>query len=107
MFDCSNEKFRIVIQLIKSLLQIIHIVVPIGLIIMGTIDFGKSVMTTDPNNIKKGRRTFIKRVIAAMIVFLIVAIVNAITALVGNEKWKECWGYIPVIDNNITTSHII
>lgn len=66
----------------------IQIVVPILLIIWGMIDFAKAIIGQDEDKIKAGQKTFIKRLIAAVVVFLIVTIVQlAITlaASVGGE----------------------
>ncbi len=61
----------------------IQIVVPILLIIWGMIDFAKAITKSDEDEIKKGQKTFIKRLIAAAIVFLVVTIVRLVVQLVG------------------------
>ena len=61
----------------------IQIVVPILLIIWGMIDFAKAVTKSDEDEIKKGQKTFIKRLIAAAIVFLVVTVVKLVVNLVG------------------------
>ncbi len=54
----------------------IQVVVPILLIIWGMIDFAKAIIGQDEDKIKAGQKTFIKRLIAAVVVFLIVTIVQ-------------------------------
>lgn len=54
----------------------IQVVVPILLIIWGMIDFAKAIVGQDEEKIKAGQKTFIKRLIAAVVVFLIVTIVQ-------------------------------
>ncbi len=66
----------------------IQVVVPILLIIWGMIDFAKAIIGQDEDKIKAGQKTFIKRLIAAVVVFLIVTIVQLainLAASVGGE----------------------
>ena len=73
---------------IHMIVVAIQVVVPILLIIWGMIDFAKAIIGQDEDKIKAGQKTFIKRLIAAVVVFLIVTIVQlAITlaASVGGE----------------------
>jgi len=94
VFDCTtDEKLKTIVQVIKATIQVVQILVPMGLIIMGTIDFLKAVVAQNEENIKKNQMVFIKRVIAAVIVFTVVAIVMALTEFLGNDQWKECWVY--------------
>ena len=53
MDACNNPDILRVIYFIKILIEIIMIIVPIGLIIMGLLDFSKSVVTNDENARKK------------------------------------------------------
>ena len=66
----------------------IQIVVPILLIIWGMIDFTKAIIGQDEDKIKAGQKTFMKRLIAAVVVFLVVTIVQLAIRLaqsVGGE----------------------
>ena len=66
----------------------IQVVVPILLSIWGMIDFAKAIIGQDEDKIKAGQRTFLKRLIAAVVVFLVVTIVNLainLAASVGGE----------------------
>ena len=71
-------------NLIHSGIVIIQIVVPILLIIWGMLDFAKGVMGSDEDKIKAGQKKFIQRLIAAVIVFLIVTIVQLVIGMVGS-----------------------
>lgn len=92
-FDCSNERFVSIIRLLKAFLQVIQIGVPIGLIILGSIDLGKAVVSLDEDGMKKGQKTFMRRCIAAVLVFLVTTIVNLImgTLAGSNADWQKCW----------------
>src|SRR5574344_785362 len=72
--------------------RIIQIGVPILLIIWGMLDLGKAVMAQKEDEIKKGQQTFIKRIVAAAIVFLVVVIVKLLVGLVadGGNNISSC-----------------
>lgn len=82
-----------VIGLAKMVIKVLQLVVPIGLIIMGTIDMAKAVIAGDEKKMKEAQKPFIKRIIAAVIVFLIPIIVNMVLSFVttGNSDWIDCW----------------
>lgn len=68
-------------HVIYLVVRFIQVVVPILLIVWGMLDLGKAVMAQKEDEIKKGQQTFIKRVIAAIIVFFIVAITKLVIGL--------------------------
>ncbi len=82
-----------VVGLAKMVIKVLQLVVPIGLIIMGTIDMAKTVIAGDEKKMKEAQKPFIKRIIAAVIVFLIPIIVNMVLSFVttGNSDWIDCW----------------
>ena len=72
--------------IISTIVTIIKIAVPILLIIFGMLDLGKAVVAAKEDEIKKGQQTFIKRAIAAIIVFFVIQIVQIVVRFVsGNE----------------------
>lgn len=87
---CTDE-LKVIIGLIKGILLIAQIVIPILLIIWGTIDLGKAVVASKEDDIKKAQATLIKRVITAILVFLLSTIVTFALGLVGGTNWKTCW----------------
>ena len=82
-----------VVGLAKMVIKVLQLVVPIGLIIMGTVDMAKAVIAGDEKKMKEAQKPFIKRIIAAVIVFLIPIIVNMVLSFVttGNSEWIDCW----------------
>lgn len=85
---CSGEIMKIW-KFIGTLLNIIKIAVPILLIVMGSIDFMKAVMAGKDDEIKKSQGTFVKRAIAAVIVFFVPTIVGILLSLI-NETKSSC-----------------
>lgn len=83
---------------IKKVLDWIKIGVPILLIILGSLDFGKAVLADDDKALSKASSAFIKRAIAAIAVFLapfvIMYIINAVDAFAGGCSIDEFFGVI-------------
>lgn len=84
-------------NLIHLIIVLIQVAVPIMLIIWGMIDFAKATVGGDEDKIKAGQKTFMKRFIAALVVFLIVTIVQLVVTAIGsvggegnsaNDAWK-------------------
>lgn len=73
--------------LVSTVVTIIKIAVPILLIIFGMLDLGKAVVAAKEDEIKKGQQTFIKRAIAAAIVFFVIQVVQIIVRFIsGNDQ---------------------
>lgn len=101
--DCPTDLEPIVAFLKKGVLPIIQIGIPILLIIMGTIDLGKAVLSSDDKEIKSATGKLIKRAIAAIAVFFVATIVSLFMGLFarsgadkgeevkGTGSWKDCW----------------
>lgn len=87
--DCNG--LEAVVSVVKFILKIIQWVVPIILIVLGTIDLVKAVVAGKDDDIKKHQQTLIKRIIAAVIVFLIPMLVSILMGWIGNDDWKACW----------------
>lgn len=68
----------------------IKVVVPIILIIVGMLDMGKAVTLKDEGEIKKAQNSLIKKLIAAVIVFLVPTLVGLIMGVIGSNDWKNC-----------------
>ena len=68
-------------------LMIIKIVIPIVLIIMGMIDMSKAVIASDQGAIKKSAIVFGKRALAAVLIFFVPTIMQAIFESI--DAWKD------------------
>lgn len=71
--------------LVSSIVNIIKIAVPILLIVFGLLDLTKAVVASKEDEIKKSQGLFVKRLIAAIIVFLAIHIVQVIINFVSNR----------------------
>lgn len=94
---CGSNKagqpgsLQTLVNIMYFALTIIQWVVPVLLILWGTIDLVKSVVAGKEDDIKKNQKTLVRRIISAVIVFLIPAMVSILLGLIGTEGWKSCW----------------
>lgn len=87
-YTCGSLDFEfsgMIPYVISTLVLVIKIVVPVLLIIFGMIDFLKAVTAAKEDEIKKGQQTFIKRAIAAIIVFFVIQIVQLVLNFASNN----------------------
>lgn len=83
-------------RILGYVVVIIKIVIPLILIILGMVDLGKAVVSSDEKAINKAVGSLIKRFIAAVVVFFVPTIVNAVFGIVGvmskteNDDYQTC-----------------
>ena len=98
---CTPELVTL-IKMVKLALGIIQIIVPILLIVMGSLDLAKAVATQDYKVMKSTMATLGKRVVFAVAVFLVVVIVQLVMNMVstnvqnsgsdtGLGTFTSCW----------------
>lgn len=76
LFDwCGQSGVKDVMSAVKQVIEIIRIIVPIGLIIMTTLDVIKKVINPDD---KDGQKKILQRLIAAIIIFFIPTIISLV-----------------------------
>lgn len=92
---CVEPDFLRIIYFIKIIINVIFIIVPIGVIVMGLIDLSKSTISSNEEEQKKKSKLFLKRIISAVLVFAVPWIVNVIMGLLGeltsNVNLADCW----------------
>ena len=88
---CSNTTLLQVIHIVRTVINILQIAVPVALILWGTLDIGKAVIAGDEKKMKEAQKPFIKRIVYAVIAFLVPFIVSIVMGYVGNTEWKNCW----------------
>lgn len=104
-FSCGSlSGFDGIIPYITHLIVlIIKIGVPILLIIFGMLDLGKAVVAQKDDEIKKGQQTFFKRVIAAILVFFVVTIVQLVIGFASGNDEDDVKGCIECFINGECT----
>ena len=93
--ECSAD-VKTIVNIVKGILGIIQFAVPVLLIVMGTIDLGKAVMSSDEKEIKGAVTKLSKRAIAAIAVFLVGALVMMVMGMLSKESVSDggfvaCW----------------
>ena len=76
------------------IVYILKIVIPLLLIILGMVDLGKAVVSSDEKAINKAVTTLIKRFIAAVVVFFVPTIVDALFSAFGVMTSNERADYL-------------
>ena len=73
---CSIDIDPIVPGTIRMFVNILKIVIPIILVVLGMLDMAKAVMANEEKEMKEAQKKLIKRLIYAVVVFFIVALVQ-------------------------------
>jgi len=110
---CSDALIKAVVGTVKNVLDIISIAVPIVLIILCTIDMFKAFTNGDEKERSKAWKGAIKRLVFAVIVFIVPWLVKVGFSLmgrlvdVGNDPdvkgfstFLACWNYANPVGNN-------
>ena len=85
------------VKVLVQLIKIVMIVIPIALILYGTIDLGKAVIASDEKEVKQAQSRLIKRFIYSALIFFVPMLVGVVMNLVsaGAEEdttsWQSCW----------------
>ena len=87
---CSNADIAMAVSVIGKVISIIQIVVPILLVIIAIVDLLKAVVSQDDNNTSKTMAKLIKRIISAVIIFFIIAIVRLVCNIAGKDVDASC-----------------
>lgn len=72
------------VNFIAKIIDIIKILTPVILVIMGSIEFAKAVMSQNDSQIKNAQSAFLKKIIAGVAVFFIIVIIQWVTDLLNN-----------------------
>lgn len=97
---CSDYGIAYYLFIVKKALELIHIVVPMILIIMVTIDFVKMVINPDDSQRKKSKSLY-NKFFAAIFIFFIPFVVNLLFNLIDNfgVEISGCWNAAESIVN--------
>lgn len=88
--DCDDLLSSEMVDLLSSGINIVKILIPIILLVLGIVDFASSVFSGKEDNMKKNLEKFIKRVIICFVIFLVPSLLKLILTIASN-----IW---PVID---------
>ena len=83
---CERNEVRKTFQIIGYVLYVAKILIPLLLIILGTIDFAKATISSDDKAPKDALMALGKRIIIAIIIFLIPTVLNFLLGLVNGAR---------------------
>lgn len=73
----------------RRLVNVIKILVPIILVIVGIVDFLKAMTSGDEKSMSESPRRFVRRIIVAVVIFLVIAIVQFVIRLISDASLKS------------------
>ena len=85
--SCGELFDQEIIDLINEILQYPRLIVPGIILVLGTLDLFKAVIAGKEDEMKKAQKTFIKRLIIGVCVFMVPVFINAIMWL-ANLAWQ-------------------
>ncbi len=71
-------------NIVHDIIMLMQVIVPILLIIWGMIDFAKGVVSNDEDKIAAGRKAFLQRLLAGILVLLVITGVKLVFNLTSN-----------------------
>lgn len=71
-------------QVVSIAYTLIQVVIPILLVIFGSLDLAKGITAQKEDEIKKGQQMFIKRLITAAVVFFVFVLVKVVISMVAD-----------------------
>ena len=90
---CGSTSFPAPIATItRTTILLLQILIPVGMIVMGSIDMAKSVISKNDDSIAKARNHFITRLIGGAATFFVFAIVKFIIGLTVDESDPDGFG---------------
>lgn len=85
------------VRVLAAVIRLFWIIIPVGLIVYGTIDLGKAVIASDEKEVKSAQSRLIKRFIYAAVVFFVPILVGVVMNIVAagdpgdTDGWAGCW----------------
>ena len=103
---CTNPDILKVIYFFLLIIDIVKIIIPIGLIIIGIIDFSKAIISSDEKDQKKCVNLFLKRLLYGVLVFATPWIIEVVMITLGDLLEKEgTTNYADCITNSKNISY--
>ena len=95
---CESPDVLWIVSIIIKVIYIIRIAVPIILIISLMIDFVRALISKEEDSLNKALGLCIKKIILAILVFLIPVFVNVIVGVVATEDYRDCIDLTNTVD---------
>ncbi len=76
-------------EFVGQIMTVFKIVIPVIIIIMGAVDLGKAVVSSDEKEIKNATSSLLRRFIAGVVIFFIPTIVNVAFGILSGFDENE------------------
>lgn len=92
-----------IVKVIKNgVFPFVQMGIPIILLVLGTLDLGKAVLSSEDKEVKAAQGRLIKRILYAVVIFFMTTIVSLVFNIVANynggddrvgnaASWLDCW----------------
>lgn len=80
---CDEDEIIGIMQILGYVIQVLKIVVPMIIIVLGMVDFGKAMTSNDDKSVNKAASSLIRRIIIGAIIFFVPTIVFSLIKAVG------------------------
>jgi len=87
---CTSAAGYRLFGFVGHLFRFLQIIIPVIIIIMGTIDLIKAVVAQKSDEMKKAQSILIKRLIIGVVIFFVPVIVNFLVNLIGGDTTNQC-----------------
>ena len=101
-----------IVHFIHQVYTILQWGIPIVLIVYGGFDLAKAVIASDDKEIKAAATKLVKRLIAAVAVFLLTTLVSVVITWAANAQdgsdgsWMNCWNSYGNSGNNQNSGNV-
>lgn len=90
LYSCGNGMINNIpsrfVKITSTIVNVFKILIPVAIIIFGMIDLFKAIVSQKDDEIKKGQKVFFSRLIAGVIVFLVIFIVQMVVRFVSDKS---------------------
>lgn len=73
----------------RRVINVVKVLVPVVLVIMGMIDFLKAVTSNDEKVMAESPKIFIRRIIVSVLIFLVIVIIQFVVRLISDASIKS------------------
>lgn len=89
ILNCDIDIDMIVPTFTVNLMNLVKVAIPILLVAYGMIDMAKAIMSNDEKQMKESQNKFIKRIIYAVVIFFVVAIVQLVFGMLAEASKSD------------------
>lgn len=101
LVNCGmGEIDPIIPTFISNIVKVLQFGIPIVLVVLGMVDLGKAVISSDDKEMKNAQKILIKRVIYAILIFFIIAIVKFVFGILNTSGTDDFTGCIDCFLSN-------